>query len=66
MSLSALKLTLVGFTIVTAMSSCVPLAIGAAGAAVGYIAREEGVGVVEPADSSNSEPAYESYDTPVY
>ena len=46
---SALKYFLVGFTIVTAMNSCVPLAIGAAGVAAGYIARDEGVGVAEPA-----------------
>lgn len=34
-------------------SSCVPLAIGAAGVAGGYMARNSGVGVVEPADSQN-------------
>ncbi len=40
------------------MSSCVPLAIGAAGAAAGYIARDEGVGVVEPAGSDSHEDPY--------
>jgi hypothetical protein len=55
---SALKFFLIGFAIVTTMSSCVPLAIGAAGAAAGYIARDEGVGVVEPAGSGGfSDPA---------
>lgn len=66
MSHSALKFFLIGFTIVTAMNSCVPLAVGAAGVAVGYIAREEGVGVVEPAGSSSSEPTYDSSEAPVY
>lgn len=66
MSNSALKFILVGFTIVIATSSCVPLAIGAAGVAVGYIAREEGVGVVEPASSTSSEPTYDSSEAPVY
>jgi hypothetical protein len=50
----------VGFT------SCVPLAIGAAGAAAGYIARDEGVGVVEPAGSSRSGNNYDAYDPAVY
>ena len=58
MRLSALKFFLVGFTIVTAMSSCVPLAIAGAGAAAGYIARDEGIGVAEPAGSSSSSGAY--------
>ncbi len=60
---SALKYLLLGFIIVTTISSCVPLAVGAAGVAVGYIAREEGVGVVEPVESSGSS---EAYDQPVY
>jgi mannose/fructose/N-acetylgalactosamine-specific phosphotransferase system component IIC len=63
---SALKFFLLGFTIVTAMSSCVPLAVGAAGVAAGYIARDEGVGVAEPAGSSGSEPTYDSSEAPVY
>lgn len=68
-SLSALKFFLVGLTIVTAMNSCVPLAIGAAGVAAGYIARDEGIGVAEPADSSSSpdtDNTYESYEPEVY
>ena len=43
-----------------------PLAIGAAGAAAGYIARDQGVGTVEPVESSNSNQAYDSYDPAVY
>lgn len=50
----------------TAMNSCVPLAIGAAGVAVGYIARDEGIGVVESADSSSSGTSYDSSEAPVY
>jgi hypothetical protein len=58
MSKSAIKYFLIGFTALTAMNSCVPLAIGAAGAAAGYIARDEGVGVAEPAGSGGfSDPA---------
>ena len=63
MRYTALKLFLIGFAIVTTASSCVPLAVGAAGVAVGYIARDEGVGVVEPADSGSSD---SSYNQPVY
>lgn len=48
------------------MTSCVPLAIGAAGAAAGYIARDQGVGTVEPAGSSSSDQTYDSYDPAVY
>jgi hypothetical protein len=66
MRISALKFIFVGFTIVTAMSSCVPLAVGAAGVAAGYIARDEGVGVTEPAGSNGSDPTYDSSEAPVY
>ncbi len=64
MSHSAFKFILIGFTIVTAMGSCVPIAIGAAGAAAGYIARDEGIGVVESANPNSS--SYDSSDPPVY
>lgn len=57
---------LIGLGFVATTSSCVPLAVGAAGVAVGYIARDEGVGVVEPAGSSGSAETYESYDPAVY
>lgn len=60
---SAVKLLLLSLLTLTIFSSCVPLAVGAAGVAVGYIAREEGVGVVEPVESSGSSDAY---DQPVY
>jgi len=40
------------------MSSCVPLAVGAAGAAAGYVARDEGVGVIEPAGADSYEGSY--------
>jgi hypothetical protein len=63
MTYPPLKFILIGSVIVTAMSSCVPLAIGAAGAAAGYIARDEGIGVTEPVESSGSS---EAYDQPVY
>lgn len=59
----AVKLLLLSLVTLTTFSSCVPLAVGAAGVAVGYIAREEGVGVVEPVESSGSSDAY---DQPVY
>jgi hypothetical protein len=48
------------------LNSCVPLAIGAAGAAAGYIARDNGVGVVEPLDSSSSDQTHDSYEPAVY
>lgn len=54
----AIKFSVIAVIIGTAMSSCVPLAIGAAGAAAGYIARDEGVGVVEPAGSDSHEGSY--------
>jgi hypothetical protein len=56
---------LFGFSLVIFLgaSSCVPIAIGAAGAAAGYIARDQGVGVVEPIGSGSSSGAY---DEPVY
>lgn len=60
---SALKFLLLGIVIMTSITSCVPLAVGAAGVAVGYIARDEGVGVAEPAGSGGSA---ETYDQPVY
>jgi len=66
MRIPALKFLLIGLIIANAMSSCVPLAIGAAGAAAGYIARDQGVGTVEPVESSNSNQAYDSYDPAVY
>ncbi len=66
MRIPALKFLCSGFIIATAMSSCVPLAIGAAGAAVGYIARDEGVGVTEPASSGHSDSNYDSSEPAVY
>lgn len=66
MRFSSLKFFLIGFTIVTAMTSCVPLAIGAAGAAAGYIARDAGVGVVEPASGSGGGSQSDYYSPPVY
>lgn len=63
MRFTAFKFFLICFAIVTSASSCVPLAVGAAGVAVGYIARDEGVGVAEPAGSGSSD---SSYDQPVY
>lgn len=66
MRIPSLKFLLVGFTIVTALNSCVPLAVGAAGVAAGYIARDEGVGVAEPSGSNRSEPTYDSSEAPVY
>jgi hypothetical protein len=53
-----LKFSVIAVIIGMAMSSCVPLAIGAAGAAAGYIARDEGVGVVEPAGSEAHDDPY--------
>jgi hypothetical protein len=57
------------FTILT--TSCVPLLVGGV---VGYIARDQGIGVIDPVSGSDqpetydSTPLYESddYDYPVY
>lgn len=48
------KYLLLGLTLTCLSTSCVPLAIGAAGVAGGYMIRESGVGVVEPAGSEDT------------
>lgn len=65
------KLRLAGLLLVAvfSMSSCVPVAIGAAGLAVGYIARDEGFGQAPPLEggSSGGGGAYDApavYDSP--
>ncbi len=45
---------LISFVFSSLSTSCVPLAIGAAGAVGGYMARDSGVGVVEPAGSQDN------------
>jgi hypothetical protein len=60
---SYLNLLLATAAVLLSLSSCVPIAIGAAGAAAGYIARDQGVGVVEPVGSDSSSG---TYDEPVY
>lgn len=63
-----------GIAAISILSSCVPLAIGAAGVAVGYIARDEGLGKAPPLEGGGDDyklpAAYgdspADYDMPVY
>jgi len=58
----ALRFIKVGVFITMCLNSCVPLAIAAAG----YIARDNGVGVAEPLDSSSSAQTHDSYEPAGY
>jgi hypothetical protein len=60
------KLLLSGLAVLFGLSSCVPLAIGAVGAAAGYIARDQGVGVIAPVESDSPDSSYDSYDPALY
>lgn len=62
-------LLLLSLAVMFGFSSCVPLAVGAAGVAGGYIIREKGFGVIDPVDSAGSYDSGDSSgyeDTPVY
>ena len=60
-----ISLAAVFLVCVAASSSCVPLAIGAAGLAAGYIARDEMIGQVKPLGSDSYQAPTENYSAPV-